>query len=171
MAQHRLPGRARPRDCRPRGEDRPRRERGSRRATLPRSAAWWIPAASAPVACAGLEQFCEKPATFTYNCQDKYLGGPTFGGYSESIVVDEAFYAEVSANANLAATAPLLCAGITTYSPLRHWKVGPGQKVGIVGLGGLGHMGVKLAHALGRARGAVHDVAGKSRGRAAAGRG
>jgi uncharacterized zinc-type alcohol dehydrogenase-like protein len=97
----------------------------------------------------GLEQFCEQSATFTYNSPDKYLGGPTFGGYSESIVVDEAFTLKVPANANLAATAPLLCAGITTYSPLRHWKVGPGQKVGIVGLGGLGHMGVKIAHALG----------------------
>jgi uncharacterized zinc-type alcohol dehydrogenase-like protein len=97
----------------------------------------------------GLEQFCEASATFTYNSPDKYLGGPTFGGYSESVVVDEAFTLKVAANADLAATAPLLCAGITTYSPLRHWKVGPGQKVGIVGLGGLGHMGVKLAHALG----------------------
>ena len=97
----------------------------------------------------GLEQFCEKPAIFTYNSTDPYLGGPTFGGYSENIVVDEAFTLRVSAKANLAATAPLLCAGITTYSPLRHWKVGPGQKVGIVGLGGLGHMGVKIAHALG----------------------
>jgi uncharacterized zinc-type alcohol dehydrogenase-like protein len=97
----------------------------------------------------GLEQFCEKPAIFTYNSIDPFLGGPTFGGYSESVVVDEAFTLKVPAKANLAATAPLLCAGITTYSPLRHWKVGPGQKVGIVGLGGLGHMGVKIAHALG----------------------
>jgi len=97
----------------------------------------------------GLEQFCEKGTIFTYNSTDPHLGGSTFGGYSESIVVDEAFTLKVSAKANLAATAPLLCAGITTYSPLRHWKVGPGQKVGIVGLGGLGHMGVKIAHALG----------------------
>src|SRR5207244_1478681 len=85
----------------------------------------------------------------TYNGPDKHLGGMTYGGYSESIVVDEAFTLKVSKNVNLAATAPLLCAGITTYSPLRHWKVGPGQKVGIVGLGGLGHMGVKFARAFG----------------------
>ncbi len=97
----------------------------------------------------GLEQYCEKFPVLTYNGPDKHLGGMTFGGYSESIVVDESFTLKVPANLNLAATAPLLCAGITTYSPLRHWKVGPGQKVGIVGLGGLGHMGVKLAHAFG----------------------
>jgi uncharacterized zinc-type alcohol dehydrogenase-like protein len=97
----------------------------------------------------GLEQYCERAATLTYNSPDKHLGGMTFGGYSESIVVDQAFTLKISDKANLAATAPLLCAGITTYSPLRHWKVGPGQKVGIVGLGGLGHMGVKIAHALG----------------------
>jgi uncharacterized zinc-type alcohol dehydrogenase-like protein len=97
----------------------------------------------------GLEQYCEQFPTLTYNGTDKHLGGLTFGGYSESIVVDEAFTLRISAKANLAATAPLLCAGITTYSPLRHWKVGPGQKVGIVGLGGLGHMGVKFARAFG----------------------
>lgn len=97
----------------------------------------------------GLEQYCEQFPTLTYNGADKHLGGLTFGGYSESIVVDEAFTLRISAKANLAATAPLLCAGITTYSPLRHWKVGPGQKVGIVGLGGLGHMGVKFARAFG----------------------
>ncbi len=97
----------------------------------------------------GLEQYCEKGATFTYNGADKHLGGTTFGGYAESIVVDEAFTLKLSSDVNLAATAPLLCAGITTYSPLRHWKVGAGQKVGIVGLGGLGHMGVKLARAFG----------------------
>ena len=98
---------------------------------------------------AGNEQFCDGPATFTYNSEDKHLGGVTYGGYSKTIVVDEAFALRVSAKLNLAATAPLLCAGITTYSPLRHWKVGKGQKVGIVGLGGLGHMGVKFAHAFG----------------------
>src|SRR5439155_7896445 len=98
---------------------------------------------------AGFEQYCLSFPTFTYNGEDKYLGGPTFGGYSTSIVVDEAFVLRVPAGLDLAATAPLLCAGITTYSPLRHWKVGPGQNVGIVGLGGLGHMGVKLANALG----------------------
>ncbi len=97
----------------------------------------------------GLEQYCENFPTFTYNGIDKHLGGYTFGGYAESIVVDEAFTLKVSGKADLAATAPLLCAGITTYSPLRHWKVGPGQKVGIVGLGGLGHMGVKFARAFG----------------------
>lgn len=97
----------------------------------------------------GLEQYCENFPTFTYNGEDKHLGGMTFGGYSESIVVDESFMLKISDKVNLAATAPLLCAGITTYSPLRHWNVGPGQKVGIVGLGGLGHMGVKFARAFG----------------------
>jgi uncharacterized zinc-type alcohol dehydrogenase-like protein len=97
----------------------------------------------------GLEQYCENFPTFTYNGEDKHLGGMTYGGYSEKIVVDQAFVLKVSDKLDLAATAPLLCAGITTYSPLRHWKVGAGQKVGIVGLGGLGHMGVKFAHALG----------------------
>ena len=97
----------------------------------------------------GLQQYCLKSPVFTYNGEDKHLGGPTFGGYSESITVDEAFTLRVSPNLDPAATAPLLCAGITTYSPLRHWKVGPGQKVGVVGLGGLGHMGVKFAHAFG----------------------
>jgi len=97
----------------------------------------------------GLEQYCENIATFTYNSEDKILGGVTYGGYSQSIVVDEAFVLKVNENADLAGTAPLLCAGITTYSPLRHWKVGPGQKVGVVGLGGLGHMAVKFASAFG----------------------
>jgi uncharacterized zinc-type alcohol dehydrogenase-like protein len=98
---------------------------------------------------AGNEQFCDKMPTFTYNSEDKHLGGVTRGGYSSSIVVDEAFVLRVSDKLNLAATAPLLCAGITTYSPLRHWGVKKGQKVGIVGLGGLGHMGVKFANAFG----------------------
>jgi uncharacterized zinc-type alcohol dehydrogenase-like protein len=102
-----------------------------------------------PNCLAGFEQYCEKLPTFTYNGIDKYSGGPTFGGYSDSIVVDEAFTLKISPKVDPAATAPLLCAGITTYSPLHHWKVGPGQKVGIVGLGGLGHMAVKIAHALG----------------------
>ncbi len=101
-----------------------------------------------PACQAGLEQFCPS-TTFTYNSPDKHLGGVTYGGYSESIVVDERFVLSIPANLNLAGAAPLLCAGITTYSPLRHWKVGPGQKVGIIGLGGLGHMGVKLARAMG----------------------
>jgi uncharacterized zinc-type alcohol dehydrogenase-like protein len=98
---------------------------------------------------AGEEQYCENGFTLTYNGEDKILGGVTYGGYSESIVVDEAFVLRVSSKLDLAGTAPLLCAGITTYSPLRHWKVAKGQKVGIVGLGGLGHMGVKFAHAFG----------------------
>ena len=96
-----------------------------------------------------LEQFCDGPATFTYNSPDPHLGGVTYGGYSESITVDQAFVLRVTDTKNLAGVAPLLCAGITTYSPLRHWKVGKGQKVGVVGLGGLGHMGVKFAHAFG----------------------
>jgi alcohol dehydrogenase (NADP+) len=98
---------------------------------------------------AGEEQYCEQGLTLTYNGQDKILGGVTYGGYSQSIVVDEAYVLRVSNKLDPAGTAPLLCAGITTYSPLRHWKVGKGQKVGIVGLGGLGHMGVKFAHAFG----------------------
>ncbi len=98
---------------------------------------------------AGLEQFCLAFPVFTYNGVDKHRGGHTFGGYSTSVVVDEAFVLRVPAGLDLAATAPLLCAGITTYSPLRHWKVGPNMKVGIVGLGGLGHMAVKFARAFG----------------------
>jgi uncharacterized zinc-type alcohol dehydrogenase-like protein len=96
----------------------------------------------------GLEQFCPN-FTLTYNFPDKHLGGVTYGGYSDSIVVDERFVLRVPANLDLAGAAPLLCAGITTYSPMRHWGVTKGQKVGMVGLGGLGHMGVKFAHALG----------------------
>lgn len=96
-----------------------------------------------------LEQFCEKGTIWTYNAPDKHLDGMTFGGYSESIVVDKAFVLKLPKNLDLAAAAPLLCAGITTYSPLRHNNVCSGQKVGVVGLGGLGHMGVKLAKALG----------------------
>ena len=98
---------------------------------------------------AGLEQYCETGFTGTYNSPDKHLGGMTYGGYSKTIVVDEYFVLHVPDKTNLAGVAPLLCAGITTYSPLRHWKVSKGQKVGIVGLGGLGHMGVKLANAMG----------------------
>jgi uncharacterized zinc-type alcohol dehydrogenase-like protein len=103
---------------------------------------------SCPECKAGYEQFCHH-ATFTYNAPDKHLGGVTYGGYSESIVVDERFTLRVPQNLDLAGAAPLLCAGITTYSPLRHWGVTKGKKVGVVGLGGLGHMGVKFAHALG----------------------
>ena len=96
-----------------------------------------------------LEQFCEKGTIFTYNSPDKHTGGITYGGYSENIVVDKEFVLKIPKNLDLAATAPLLCAGITTYSPLRYHNVTKGQKVGVVGLGGLGHMGVKLAKALG----------------------
>jgi len=102
-----------------------------------------------PSCRAGQEQYCHAFPTFTYCSPDKFLGGPTFGGYSACIVVDEAFVLRVPGGMDLAATAPLLCAGITTYSPLRHWKVGPGQKVGVVGLGGLGHMALKFARAFG----------------------
>jgi uncharacterized zinc-type alcohol dehydrogenase-like protein len=97
----------------------------------------------------GFEQFCETATIFTYNSPDKHTGGMTYGGYSQSIVADEAFVLHIPKNLDLAASAPLLCAGITTYSPLRYHDVGPGKKVGIVGLGGLGHMGVKLARAFG----------------------
>jgi uncharacterized zinc-type alcohol dehydrogenase-like protein len=97
---------------------------------------------------AGLEQFCPN-FTLTYNFPDKHLGGVTYGGYSDGIVVDQRFVLHVPSNLNLAGAAPLLCAGITTYSPMRHWGVTKGKKVGVVGLGGLGHMGVKIAHALG----------------------
>lgn len=97
----------------------------------------------------GLEQYCAKGNTGTYNSPDKHLGKRTYGGYSESIVVDESFVLRVPENLDLAATAPLLCAGITTYSPLKHWNIGPGKKVGIVGIGGLGHMGIKIAKAMG----------------------
>jgi len=97
----------------------------------------------------GMEQYCIPGATYTYNSPDKLLGGQTYGGYSESVTVIEDFVLRVPGNLDLAATAPLLCAGITTYSPLKHWKVGPGMKVGILGLGGLGHMGIKIAKAMG----------------------
>ncbi|MEZ5007779.1 MAG: NAD(P)-dependent alcohol dehydrogenase [Chitinophagales bacterium] len=96
-----------------------------------------------------LEQYCEKGLIGTYNGPDKHLGGHTFGGYSEMIVVDEDFVLRVPENLDEKAVAPLLCAGITTYSPLMHWKVKKGDKVGVIGLGGLGHMGIKFAHALG----------------------
>lgn len=96
-----------------------------------------------------LEMFCEKGCTWTYNSPDPHLGGRTYGGYSTHIVVREEFVLRVPDNIDEKAAAPLLCAGITTWSPLRHWKVGKGDKVGIVGLGGLGHMGIKFANALG----------------------
>jgi uncharacterized zinc-type alcohol dehydrogenase-like protein len=96
----------------------------------------------------GLEQFCPN-MTLTFNSPDKHLGGATYGGYSDSIVVDERFVLRVPSKLNLAGAAPLLCAGITTYSPMCHWGITKGKKVGIVGLGGLGHMGVKFARAFG----------------------
>ena len=103
----------------------------------------------------GLEQFCENGFTGTYNAETRDPPGHTLGGYSRRIVVDEKFVLKIRhPEEQLAAVAPLLCAGITTWSPLRHWKAGPGKKVGIVGIGGLGHMGIKLAHALG-----AHTVA------------
>lgn len=102
-----------------------------------------------PKCQANLEQFCPD-STMTYGSKDKHGTGPvTYGGYSESIVVNELFVLRIPTNLDLAGTAPLLCAGITTYSPLRHWKAGPGKKVGIVGMGGLGHMGVKFSKAFG----------------------
>ena len=101
-----------------------------------------------PECQAGLEQFCPN-LTLTYNFPDKHLGGVTYGGYSDSIVVEERFVLRVPSGLNPAGAAPLLCAGITTYSPMRHWCVTKGKKVGVVGLGGLGHMAVKFGHALG----------------------
>ena len=96
----------------------------------------------------GLEQFCQN-MILTYGSPDKHLGGVTYGGYSDSIIVDENFVLRIPTNLDLAGVAPLLCAGITTWSPLKHWGIGEGKKVGVVGLGGLGHMGVKFARALG----------------------
>lgn len=98
---------------------------------------------------ADLEQYCENGATFTYNGKDEHLGGHTFGGYSEKVVVNKEFVLKIPENIEAAAAAPLLCAGITTWSPLQHWNVKKGDKVGVIGLGGLGHMGVKFAHAMG----------------------
>lgn len=101
-------------------------------------------------ACAAdLEQYCENGATYTYNAVDPVDGTPTFGGYSNSIVVKEKFVLRVPEGIDLAGAAPLLCAGITTWSPLRHWNIGADSKVAVVGLGGLGHMAIKLAHAMG----------------------
>ena len=97
----------------------------------------------------GEEHFCIEGSTLTYAAKDRVDGSTTMGGYSNNYVVDERFAHTVPANLNLAAVAPLLCAGITTYSPLRHWNAGKGKKVGIVGLGGLGHMGLKFAHSFG----------------------
>jgi uncharacterized zinc-type alcohol dehydrogenase-like protein len=101
-----------------------------------------------PECKAGFEQFCSN-MTLTYNFPDEHTGSVTYGGYSDSIVVSDRFVLHVPSNLDLAGTAPLLCAGITTYSPMRHWGVTKGKKVGVFGLGGLGHMGVKFAHAFG----------------------
>ncbi len=101
-----------------------------------------------PMCKADLEQFCPN-MVLTFNSPDEHLGGVTYGGYSDGVVVDEHFVLSVPTNLDVAGAAPLLCAGITTYSPMRHWGVGEGKKVGVVGLGGLGHMGVKFAHAFG----------------------
>lgn len=110
----------------------------------------------------GLEQHCETGLTGTYNAPDRVTGENTLGGYSDSIVVREEFVLKIRHDEkDLAAVAPLLCAGITTWSPLRHWKVGPGSKVGVVGIGGLGHMGIKLAKALGAHVVAFTTSAGK----------
>ncbi len=97
----------------------------------------------------GLEQYCENGMTATYNGKDKHLGGHTFGGYSENIIVDEKFVLSIPETLDIKAVPPLLCAGITTFSPLNQWKVQKGDKVGVVGLGGLGHMGIKFAQAMG----------------------
>ena len=97
----------------------------------------------------GLEQYCETGFVGTYNGEEMHTGGMTYGGYANNIVVKESFVLRIPENLDPAAASPLLCAGITTYSPLRHWKVGKGMKVGVVGLGGLGHMAIKLAHAMG----------------------
>src|SRR3546814_12359701 len=101
----------------------------------------------------GLEQYCEKGFTGTYGAKSRIGDGITYGGYSNHIVVDEAFVLHISNKLSMAAVAPLLCAGITTYSPLRYWKVGAGQQVGIVALGGLGHMAVKFHEACGATMG------------------
>lgn len=97
----------------------------------------------------GLEQFCDQFPTFSFNSPDKYLGGVTYGGFSETYVCEEKYVLHVPESLDLAAAAPLLCAGITVYSPLRHWNAGPGKKVGVLGIGGLGHLAIKIAKAMG----------------------
>ena len=168
MGRHDLSLRARPRDR------RPRQARSA--ATSPASRLGELVGVGCMVgscqhcrACdEGLEQYCEDGFVGTYNGPTPDAPGHTLGGYSQRIVVDEKFVLKIRhPEAQLAAVAPLLCAGITTYSPLRHWKVGPGKKVGIVGIGGLGHMGVKLAHAMGAHVVAFTTSRGQARGRAA----
>lgn len=119
----------------------------------------------------GLEQFCLKGMTGTYNSVERDGKTPTQGGYSTQIVVDENYVLRIPANIPLDKAAPLMCAGITLYSPLHHWKAGPGKKVGIVGMGGLGHMGVKIAHALGAEVTVLESDTEEKRRRAAHGRG
>lgn len=97
----------------------------------------------------GLEQFCQEGVTFSFNSPDKYLGGKTFGGFSETIVTEDKYMLHMPGSLDLAAAAPLLCAGITVYSPLKHWKAGPGKNIGILGIGGLGHVAIKIAKAMG----------------------
>ncbi|TXH74054.1 MAG: NAD(P)-dependent alcohol dehydrogenase [Thiothrix sp.] len=97
----------------------------------------------------GLEQFCDQMPTFSFNSSDKHLGGMTFGGFAQTYVCDENYVLKMPDNLDLAAAAPLLCAGITVYSPLKHWKIGPDSRVGILGIGGLGHLAIKMAKALG----------------------
>ncbi len=109
-----------------------------------------------------LEQYCEKGATMTYGSEDPTFGGITHGGYSTEIVVNQDFVLRVPSNIDIRGAAPLLCAGITTWSPLKHWNVGKGQRVGVIGLGGLGHMGVKFAHAMGATVVMITRSAGKA---------
>ena len=144
-----LPVRAGPRDRRPRHEGRLGGHASSRPGDLVGVGCLVDSDRTCPHCQSGLEQFCPN-LVLTYGSPDKHLGRPvTYGGYSDSIVVDERFVLRIPSNLDLAGAAPLLCAGITTYSPMRHWGVTKGKKVGVVGLGGLGHMGVKFAHAFG----------------------
>ena len=165
---HGLPVRARPRDRRPRHARSARRSRKFKAGDLAAVGCLVDSDRTCPNCRAGLEQFCPN-LMLTYSSPDKHGTAPvTYGGYSDSIVVDEHFVLRVPPNLDLAGAAPLLCAGITTYSPLRHWGVTKGKKVGVVGLGGLGHMGVKFAHAFGAHVGRLHDLAEQEGRRAAA---
>ena len=166
--RHRLSLRARARDRRPRHPRRQRRHGASRPATSPRSGAWSTPAATARTARRGNEQYCLSFPVLTYNGPDKALGGMTYGGYSTSIVVDEAFVLRVPKGLDLAAAAPLLCAGITTYSPLRHWKVGAGPEGRRRRPRRPGPHGRQVRARDGRARRAVHHLARQGRRRPAA---
>ncbi len=122
---------------------------GIKQATWSASAPWSNSCRHCEACLAGLEVYCENNCTQTYNDKDRHDGQPTYGGYSAQIVVSDKFVLRVPPGLDPKAAGPLLCAGITTYSPLRHWKIGPGSKVAIVGLGGLGHLGLKFAKALG----------------------